>query len=200
MFPAATRMFRNDVVCDAITPIADFDINSFAGTWYEQLHTKDPMEPSKYQCETAQYTNLAFDEASGAYTFDVYNSFQSPVFGVMTPRIGVHAKATTYGEGAVYVSFFGKDVPVPNLHVLETDYTTYAINYFCDTDRNIVDLWINTREPVVDEDWFQGIYARAMALAPSFDESTFEDRITQGDKCSYKDAETSIVEFLLTQF
>ena len=48
-------------------------------------------------------------------------------------------------------------------------------------------LWINTREPVVSQEYYDEIYARAMALVPSFDQSTLMPRLTQGDMCTYAD-------------
>ena len=128
--------------------------------------------------------------------FKVYNSFQTKVFGVWTPRVGVHANAKCGTDGACYVSFFGAEVPEPNLHGLETDYTTYAINYSCNTGENLVNLWINTREAAITDDEYNRLYARAMELVPSFDESTLDPRLTQGSMCSYADLnelETSTV-------
>ena len=43
MLSAATT-----VTCDPITPLANFDVSRFAGTWYEQQHSKDPQEPGYY--------------------------------------------------------------------------------------------------------------------------------------------------------
>ena len=36
-FPTATP-----VVCDTVTPLENFDVARFAGTWYEQQHVVDP--------------------------------------------------------------------------------------------------------------------------------------------------------------
>ena len=186
MFPVS----MNQVVCDTFEPLKNFDVARFAGTWYEQQHVKDPQEPPQYQCSTAQYTDLTEDpESSDMKDFKVYNSFQSKVLGVWTPRVGVHAKAKCDTEANCYVSFFGKAVPEPNLHVIETDYDTYAINYDCDVQANIVRVWINTRSPDVSDEDFQTYYNRAMELLPNFDESTLEPRLTQGSMCSYKDLE-----------
>ena len=172
--------------CDPVTPLSNFDVSRFAGTWYEQQHSKDPQEPSAYQCSTAQYTNLVADTTDPSVQhFDVYNSFQSKVLGVWTPRVGVHAKASCGTTGECYVVFFGNVPEQPNLKVVETDYDNYAINYWCDETSNFAHIWINTREPVVSDEYFNEIYAKAMALFPSFDETTFEPRLTQGDMCSY---------------
>ena len=187
MYPANL----DQVVCDPIVPIKNFDISQFAGTWYEQQHVVDPQEPTSYQCSTAQYTDLADDpESSDMKDFKVYNSFQSKVLGLWTPRIGVHAKAKCTDTAACYVSFFGAKVPEPNLYILETDYESYAINYSCDVQNNLVKLWINTREPTVTDEFFNEIYDKAMKLVPSFDQSTFEPRLTQGNMCSYHQLET----------
>ena len=195
-----TVLAANAVTCDPIVPLENFDVSKFAGTWYEQQHVKDPQEPSYYQCSTAQYTDLSDDpESADMKDFKVYNSFQSKALGLWTPRVGVHAKAKCTNTGACYVSFFGKAVPVPNLTVLETDYETYAINYSCNAEEGSVLLWINTREPTVSEEFFNEIYAKAMKLVPSFDESTFEPRLTQGDMCSYhqlKEETSAVADFI----
>ena len=38
MFPANL----DQIVCDPIVPIQNFEISKFAGTWYEQQHVIDP--------------------------------------------------------------------------------------------------------------------------------------------------------------
>merc|ERR1711997_242421 len=151
------------VTCDPIVPIENFDESRYAGNWFEQMHVTDP---------TIKH-------------FKVYNSFQTKVLGLWTPRIGVHAKAYCNTSASCHVSFAGKTPTEPNLTVLDTDYENYAINYWCDTDSNLVRVWINTREPSVFDEYFNEIYAKAMALVPSFDQSTFDPRIEQGDMCSY---------------
>ena len=177
------RSAADPVVCDTIAPIVNFDATQFVGTWYEQQHVQDPQEPSYYQCSTAQYYNL--DTEAG--TFKVYNSFQTPIFGLYTPRIGVHADAECDNEASCFVTFFGKKHDTPNLHIAETDYTSYAINYNCDVENNRVNVWLNSREPVISDDLFAFMYSRALELFPNFDASTFDPRLIQGSKCSYGD-------------
>ena len=169
------------VTCDTIVPLVDFDESKYAGIWYEQQHVVDPQEPSYYQCSQASYTDLTADPTDPSIQhFKVYNSFQSKVLGQWTPRIGVHAKAYCDTTGSCHVSFFGKTPALPNLTVLSTDYENYAINYWCDTDNNIVRVWINTREAAVTDEYFNSIYAKAMALVPNFDQSTMDARQEQG--------------------
>jgi len=185
------------VVCDAFTALTDFSVARYAGQWYEQMHVVDPQEPSYYQCSTAAYTNLTDDETDPTIKhFDVYNSFQSKVLGIWTPRIGVHPKAYCGTDGACYITFFGKTVTTPNLNVVETDYENYAINYWCDTDTNLVRVWIDTREAVVSDEYFNSLYAKVLDLFPNFDETTFVPRLTQGDMCSYASVDKSVADFL----
>ena len=200
---AQTFIAKTDtpVVCDPITPLVDFDETRFAGNWYEQQHVKDPQEPDYYQCEQASYTDLTDDpEDPNIKHFKVYNSFQTKVLGIWGPRLGVHAKAYCDTTGACHVSFFGKTPAEPNLTVLDTDYDNYAIEYWCDTENNIVRVWINTREPTVSDEYFNSLYEKAMALVPSFDQSTMERRLTQGSMCSYHEiSETPSVSQLLSE-
>ena len=91
----------------------------------------------------------------------------------------------------------------PNLHIADTDYTSYAINYQCDTANSVVRLWIDTREPVVSDEFFNSVFDKAMQMFPSFDQSTLQPRLTQGDMCSYHQlsAQTpvsAVYEFLAT--
>merc|ERR1719491_150724 len=166
------------VVCDTMAPLTDFDVVKYAGTWYEQQHHKGNQEPGYYQCTTAQYTSLRDDtETSDLKDFNVYNSFQTKILGHWTPRVGVHPKGKCGTDGACYISYFGSKVPEPNHYVVETDYETYAINYFCDVENNRVHLWMNTREASITDEFFNKVYAKAMKLAPSFDVSTLDKRI-----------------------
>ena len=188
------------VTCDSPTPLTNFDVTKFAGTWYEQQHSKDPQEPSSYQCSTAQYTDLVDDETDSSIKhFKVYNSFQSKVLGLWTPRIGVHAKAQVGTDGRATVVFFGNVPEKPNLQILDTDYDNYAINYWCDETSKFAHLWINTRQPTVTDEYFNEIYAKAMKMLPNFDESILEPRLTQGNMCSYHDLSNegfSVANFL----
>ena len=188
MFMQDLATAATPVTCDTFTPMVNFEVAKFAGTWYEQQHVLDTHEPSYYQCSTAQYTDLTDDETDpDMKDFKVYNSFQTKVMGHWTPRVGVHPKAKCGTDGACFISYYGKKVAEPNLHIVDTDYETYAINYQCDTKENTVHMWMNTREPIVSDEFFNSLYAKAMALFPNFDESTLDARITQGDMCSYAD-------------
>ena len=180
----AAKLAGSSVVCDNPAGVSNFDLTRFAGTWYEQQHSKDPQEPSSYQCSTAQYTDLT-DGDDGLKHFKVYNSFQSKVLGLWTPRIGVHANARCGTNGECYVVFFGHEPATPNLTVIDTDYDNYAINYWCDDSAKFAHIWINTRTPTVSDEYFNSLYAKAMGYLPSFDESILEPRLTQGDMCSY---------------
>ena len=176
----ANTVKADQVVCDPVAQMADFDPTRYMGTWYEQIHVKDSQEPTYYQCSTAQYTDLDTSTSS----FNVYNSFQTPILGHFLPRFGVHAKATCESNYC-YISFFGKEVPTPNLLVADTDYDNYSISYRCDTEGNKIYLWINTREPSVSDEYFQSLQQKAIAMFPNFDTTWWDPQLTQGDQCSY---------------
>ena len=71
------------------------------------------------------------------------------------------------------------------MHILETDCTSYAINYSCDRDLNIFFMWILTRQPVISTGFYQKIYEKALKLASHFNSKTFTKRDIQGIMCTY---------------
>jgi len=61
---------------------------------------------------------------------------------------------------------------------------------------NTVRVWINTREAVISDEYFNSLYDKALDLFPNFDETTFMPRITQGKMCSYAKESKSVADFL----
>ena len=177
---------NDQVICDPITPLENFNVSKYVGTWFEQKHVRMIVEPNDCSCSTAEYTDLSNSvDANGFRSFKLYNSCQFEILGEWLPREGVHGDAKCDVHGTCFVSIFDQPVPKPNLHILETDYTSYAINYNCDRDLNKVFMWILTRQPVVSPAFYQKIYEKALKLAPHFNPKTFAKRDIQGKMCTY---------------
>lgn len=124
----------SNLVCDTPAPMTNFDVKKMGGTWFEQQHTKSLNEKAM-SCATAQYYKAVQDPTDPTLTdYTIYNSFQTEVFGHWTPRAGINAAGKCGADGYCYISYFGKKVPTPNLTIVETDYTTFSIEYSCDVD------------------------------------------------------------------
>merc|ERR1740117_1850726 len=133
----------NNVVCDGFSPITDFDGTQYMGTWYQNGEMKkQPFTTGVETCTMAQYYNL--DGTTGKFKVD--NTAQDPSFGA---RTGVRGNVVCPDNtGNCFVSFFGKQVPVSNYRVIETDYTSYSVVYSCFEDDQQY-LFFLTREPEV---------------------------------------------------
>lgn len=65
-------------------------------------------------------------------------------------------------------------MPRPNVvRVIDTDYTSYAINYECDDMSGYPRVWILTRSPSISQEEYNQIYSRMTALLPSFDHGSY---------------------------
>ena len=166
--------------CDQPAPMSDFDLDSFAGSWYLQQQSLDPWQTQLNDCVQAQYQDINGD------SFKVHNSFQRKVGPSMTPRAGLTTPGTCGTDGQCTVMMGDASTERPNLRVIDTDYESYAINYWCDDYSRYPRLWLHTRDPVPSEALYNEVYAKAMALLPSFDQSLMEKRIIQGNQCAYK--------------
>lgn len=179
---------KKELVCDDVTPLENFDMSKYAGVWYEQQHVTSFVEPSNCQCTTMEYKDLSGcleENSDGLESFTLHNSCQFYAFGMRFPRSSLDADAKCDAHGSCYVSFFGRQVTSPNMHVLDTDYTSYSILYDCMRELDTAFLWIMTRDPEISSDKYDEIYNKALSLVPNFDPSTLASKTTQGDMCSY---------------
>ena len=177
--------FATNLVCDNPPPMTDFDVAKMGGTWYEQQHTKSVNEKAM-SCSTAQYYNPVQDPTVPDMTdYTIYNSFQTEFAGHWTPRTGINAAGKCGADGYCYISYFSKPVPKPNLTIVDTDYTTYSIEWSCDVDQGVNMLWLNSRDAAPSDEVFNAMYAKAQELLPTYDFTTLDSRIYQGDKCTF---------------
>lgn len=163
--------------CDVVPAIPDFNAEAYMGTWYEQIHTMNQA----FQADTDVCQEAIYSDLDSEGHFVIYNSGQPEGYG---ERAGV--KGTGYcpdSDGQVFVHFGGPQPRKPNLHVVETDYTSYAVAYDCGIFKPLV--WLITREqnpPASLIDKMMGIAEEAL---PNFDFSTLNHQNYQGAKCSY---------------
>ena len=176
---------KKELVCDDVTPLKDFDLSKYKGVWYEQQHVSSFVEPSNCQCTTMEYKDVSDSDEDGLTSLKVHNSCQFYAFGMRFPRSSLDADAKCDSHGSCYVSFFGRQVTSPNMHVLDTDYTSYSILYDCMKELDTAFLWIMTRDQEISSEKFNEIYNKALSLVPNFDPSTLASPTTQGDMCSY---------------
>ena len=78
-------------------------------------------------------------------------------------------------------------MPAPSIvRVVDTDYTTYSINYQCDDYTGFPRVWIYTRNPSPSQAEYDAIYAKMTAALPSFDHGLYmESQFIQGEACAY---------------
>ena len=164
-----------------------FDTSLYIGRWYE--HQRDRTTPFEtfLQCVTATYT------AQDDVLIEVKNCGEigAGFFGTCT--LG---RANCYTTGGCYVSFDKKDEMTkdPNYLVLGTDYTSYTVVYSC---RGIFrlfgstvlfqdDLWILTRDNVIDEDVKKAAHDVIKEKAPFYKyESLWSVETFQSNDCAY---------------
>ncbi|KAJ8723731.1 hypothetical protein PYW07_007711 [Mythimna separata] len=135
VFPENPDVIELPGQCDtSISGVADFDVNRYLGTWYEVA--RYPQTAQTGQCNRAVY-------AAGA-TDGVYSVLNSQVTNEALLTMSGEARATDQ-SGVLAVTFtVGGEVRTENLHILATDYETYALAYSCiniDGDKRRVGSW-----------------------------------------------------------
>jgi len=147
----ANAQLNSPGTCPTFKVQKNFDVTKYTGKWYENTKYETAFEKDG-SCNSAEYTDLTQDG--------------KVVIGVLNKRLDkngelVMAKGNaTLGEpdnaekpAKIVVNFY--DPPskrvstTPNYNVVETDYTSYTIVYFCrqiNTSTKSEFLWILTRE------------------------------------------------------
>ena len=136
--------------CDrSYSPMQDFDVARYTGTWYEQARDKYTPFEIAAGCDIAEYT-LNDDGTVG-----VHNSQHRFIFG--WSDVQATAVLADTGDASLVVSFNGT-TPDPsgnvNYTVLDTDYETYTIVYSCTPITPFASwdvLWILSREEFLDD-------------------------------------------------
>lgn len=174
------------------SPMKDFDISRYAGTWYEIA--RDKWTPFEFlqSCDMADYT-LHEDK-----TVTVHNSGWRPIQG-WSDVTGTAVQADS-GDASLVVTF-GDHVPSsggkPNYTVLDTDYETYSIIYACGGFLNLASfdfLWIMGREKTLDDATMMSLLSKIEEKLPHYG---FFDNVSmthQGMFCPYDKRPTANTE------
>ena len=164
-------------------PMESFDIDRYAGKWYEVMRDKYTPFELGAGCVMAEYTPST--DGSGIIT--VQNSARRPIFG-WTDIKGPAVQADT-GDASLVVSFHGKD-PDPsskaNYTVLDTDYETYSVVYSCGDILGTFGfdfLWILAREKELEKDIMDKIVANIKKKIPSYGYESNIFETYQGKRC-----------------
>merc|ERR1712127_12905 len=172
--------------CDkSYKPMATFDVNQYAGTWYEIVRDKYTPFEIFAGCTIAEYTVNDDDAVT------VYNSAHRFGFGWGGGK--ATAVVADTGDASLIVDFSGK-VPspsdTPNYTVLDTDYETYTVVHSCSEVMGGLAsydfFWILARENTLDDSQMLSIIDTVEEKLPSygFFKNTLSTR--QGKTCPYK--------------
>jgi len=126
-------------VPDGISPVSNFDINSYLGTWYEIARLDNRFEEGMSQV-TANYS-LNSDGSIRVTNRGFINEYQS-----WDEAIGKAVFADSDDLGHLKVSFFG---PFYASYVVFNLSPDYKHSYVTSNDRDY--LWFLSRSPEVDE-------------------------------------------------
>jgi len=155
LFQLVATQEVSDGTCPTFEVITNFDPQKYLGRWYEYSNY-DIFFQANGTCDTAQYTDVT--EEGGPVTIGVYNR----AVDIGTKEYGGAKGTAVLGEpdnatkpGKLIVNFY--DPPskmvsnTTNYNILDTDYDSYTIVYFC-RQVNVTTkseyLWILTRERI----------------------------------------------------
>mmetsp|Transcript_6245 Transcript_6245/g.7319 ORF Transcript_6245/g.7319 Transcript_6245/m.7319 type:complete len:200 (+) Transcript_6245:31-630(+) len=164
-------------------PMESFDVERYAGTWYEIVRDKwTPFEIAQ-GCDMAEYT---LNEDS---TVTVKNSGWRPIQG-WTAVEGTAVVADS-GDASLVVAFNGdpSSSGKPNYTVLDTDYETYSVVYSCGSLLNLASfdfLWILAREKELDEATMLSIVEKIEDRLPHYGFFKNHKMTYQGRFCHYE--------------
>ena len=145
---SSMRRESNNPQCDVVDPLKfPFEPERYMGIWYQILiNNRDYLlyPADAFDCVIKEYYNYDANEKS----FRNISSVQVGGF----PRFGFPFKCSLDGtpNGQAELTLFGLSPPSPlNYYILDTDYDTYSMLYYCEDGMRAV-LYILSRELTLD--------------------------------------------------
>ena len=166
------------------SPMANFDVDRYAGLWYEIVRDKYTPFELVQGCDLAEYTHNADD------TVTVHNMGHRFFQGWSGAK--AQAVVADTGDASLVVSFNGKAPDAshkPNYTVLDTDYETYSIVYSCGSAPfNLASwdfLWILSRTPKIDDDKMLELIGKIEHALPNYGFFDNHHMTRQEFRCDY---------------
>uniref|UniRef100_A0A2A4JTG0 Lipocalin/cytosolic fatty-acid binding domain-containing protein n=1 Tax=Heliothis virescens TaxID=7102 RepID=A0A2A4JTG0_HELVI len=164
-----------------VTGIPNFNINAYAGLWYEVARYPQPTQQG--QCNRAQY---------GVQGAGLTVTNQQVINQALASISGQATLASTDNSGRLQVTFNIGGVPTStDLYILATDYTSYSLVYTCENlaDGNRrVGSWKLSRTPQLTQQAVNDI-ALVVANTQGLNENYYQATSQSDASCFYYPAE-----------
>ncbi|XP_059620903.1 purpurin-like [Phlebotomus argentipes] len=167
--------------CPTDRPVQkNFDITKYAGLWYEYLRPDDNYA-FLGDCNTVQYTA----HANGTVGIRTFRQFPQNLGYEMDETFAVFTDPEQNPpEGRWNISYRWNDPFFANHRILETDYDSYSVTYYCreaSPSTAFDDFFIYTRKPSPEPD----TKARIDKLLHRFYKMEYLFKQKQGGECHY---------------
>ena len=152
----------------------DFNIGDYMGNWYMQSQSASlENRVLTKACVISNFHSLDGD------SFNIDNQYISLYPGA-GPTGLVQGNKEGFCDASGECNIWTppppglKGMPRPNVvRIIDTDYTTYSINYECDDNSGFPRVWILTRSESISQTEYDQIYHRMTSLLPSFDHGSY---------------------------
>ena len=173
-----TKVGVQDVICDAVPPLAHFDQHHYMGTWYQILHVdEEPFTQEKWTCGQTIYSHM---DSRGS--FMEHSVGQDGVHG---PHYGSHGEMYCPEEldpGFCFVRY--KTDQWLKQQIISTDYENYAVLYRCLPQHGSY-VTLLSRTPELDDEFLEHIMFKVQYTLPNFNFQTLVRDIQGYYHCNY---------------
>jgi len=149
----ANAQLKSAGTCPTFRVQKNFDVAKYMGRWFEQSKYVNDFQKGQ-TCPSADYTDIT--KSGGKVVIDVLNRAKDAGKGLVkaTGNATLGDPDNAEKPGKFVVNFYGerkskKISTTTNYNVIETDYTSYSIIYFCrqvTASEKSEFLWLVTRQ------------------------------------------------------